>query len=88
MHLVFRACLAPQALTKVMAGQVTMFPAYVVAFYLYMATLEGKSLPESVEKLRGRFVQTYAVGTAFWPGERGSGCNGYAMIEKLFRVQD
>ena len=48
-------------------GQVTLFPVYLAAFFVYMGLLEGRSLQHSCERLSASFPATYATGTVFWP---------------------
>ena len=55
------------ALTKTTAGQLTLFPVYVGAFFTYMGVLEGLSWRQCKEKLRSAAPATLLNGTVFWP---------------------
>lgn len=55
------------AITKVMIGQLTLFPTYLASFTVYMGLLEGLSLQQCQEKLKRTFVDTYIAGSIFWP---------------------
>ncbi|EFJ47454.1 hypothetical protein VOLCADRAFT_92190 [Volvox carteri f. nagariensis] len=56
------------AAKKTAFGQVTIFPAYVAAFFTYIAILEpGGNLAAVGTKLRSSFLQTYVAGSVFWP---------------------
>lgn len=54
-------------LTKTVVGQVTLFPAFLCLFYLYMGALEGRSGPECIRKLKTAYVPSYVTGTLLWP---------------------
>lgn len=56
-----------QAFTKTLLGQATVFPVYVAAFFTYTGLLEGKRLPQAVEKVQNKFWPTYCAGSIFWP---------------------
>lgn len=60
------AVLTLQALLKTGVGQVTLFPAYLSAFYLYMGVLEGLSPAQAVQKLRQAFVPTCECARCCW----------------------
>lgn len=55
------------AFLKTAVGQVTLFPVYVAAFFTYMGVLEGKTLPQCVEKVQSSMLPTMVTGTIFWP---------------------
>ena len=48
-------------------GQVTVFPAYLAAFFTYSCLLEGSSLNEAIRHARAAFPSTYQAGWVFWP---------------------
>jgi len=52
-------------LKKSAAGNLTVFPVYLAAFYLYMGLLEGKRGHELLQKYSA-FVPSYTMGWAFW----------------------
>lgn len=56
-----------QAAIKTITGQLSVFPVYVVAFFTYIGLLEGKSLPQCVEKLHQSVPRTLVNGSIFWP---------------------
>lgn len=55
------------ACKKTAMGQMTMFPIYTVAFNMYTGVLEGRSVPQAVEKTRQNFLPTFVAGSVFWP---------------------
>ncbi|GIL42297.1 hypothetical protein Vafri_318 [Volvox africanus] len=56
------------AARKTAFGQVTIFPAYVAAFFTYITLLETRGDVAAVgTKLRNSFAQTYMAGSLFWP---------------------
>ncbi|GLI70563.1 hypothetical protein VaNZ11_015486 [Volvox africanus] len=56
------------AARKTAFGQVTIFPAYVAAFFTYITLLETRGDVAAVgTKLRNSFAQTYLAGSLFWP---------------------
>ncbi|KXZ47582.1 hypothetical protein GPECTOR_34g741 [Gonium pectorale] len=56
------------AAKKTAFGQVTIFPAYVAAFFAYVTLLEtGGDVGAVGDKLRSSFAKTYAAGSVFWP---------------------
>jgi hypothetical protein len=54
------------AITKSLAGQVTLFPAYTSLFLLYASLLEGRSLRGSWERLRERLPNLLVTGSVYW----------------------
>ena len=52
-------------LKKSAVGNLTVFPVYLAAFYLYMGLLEGKRGDELKQKFSA-FIPSYAIGWAFW----------------------
>ena len=54
-------------MVKTALGQVSVFPVYVAAFFTYTGLLEGKELPQVVEKMQDKFWPTYVAGSVFWP---------------------
>jgi len=55
------------AVTKTLAGQVLLFPAYIVGFYTYLGFLEGLKSNEIGDKLRATVPATFVTGSVFWP---------------------
>jgi hypothetical protein len=45
-------------LTKVAAGQVTLFPTYTAAFFTYMGLLEGSSAEQIQQRFSTAFIPT------------------------------
>lgn len=58
---------AVQAFKKTAIGQVTMFPAYTAAFYMYTGLLEGRTVIQAVDKTKEKFLPTFVAGSVFWP---------------------
>lgn len=58
---------AVQAFTKTVLGQATVFPLYITAFFTYAGILEGKKIPQAIEKMQDKFWRTYVAGSVFWP---------------------
>lgn len=56
-----------QAFRKMSLGQLTFFPVYLTAFYMYMGTLEGKTPSQSFKRFLEVIGPTYATGSIFWP---------------------
>jgi protein Mpv17 len=54
-------------MVKSAAGQLTLFPTYTCAFFMYMGSLEGRSLTGSWDKLVHAFPAAATTGTLFWP---------------------
>lgn len=55
------------AVVKSAVGQLTLFPTYTAAFFLYMGSLEGLALPAAAAKLAAAFPAAAATGTLYWP---------------------
>ena len=49
---------AAQAAVKACAGQFTIFPVYLGAFYCYMGLLEGLQPRQAVQKVQQAFLPT------------------------------
>jgi len=57
-----------QAVAKTAVGQVTLFPAYLAMFSVYMGVLEGKRTPTELgDKVQDFLWPTFKAGAAFWP---------------------
>ena len=56
-----------RAVLKSLLGQVTLFPAYVCAFPVYMGCLEGKRGDAIVAKSVNFIPTTLVTGSFFWP---------------------
>lgn len=56
-----------QALKKVVVGQVTLFPTYLAAFYMYMGALEGRPPQQWLDKIQASFAPSYITGSCYWP---------------------
>lgn len=50
-------------MVKSAVGQLTLFPAYTSAFFLYMGSLEGLALTASAAKLAAAFPTAALTGT-------------------------
>mmetsp|Transcript_4461 Transcript_4461/g.7440 ORF Transcript_4461/g.7440 Transcript_4461/m.7440 type:complete len:188 (+) Transcript_4461:188-751(+) len=55
------------ALKKTALGQVTLFPTYLTAFFMYMSALEGTGFEGGRKKIQDNFVAMYTSGSVFWP---------------------
>lgn len=54
------------AITKSLAGQLTLFPTYTPAFLLYSSLLEGSSLDQSIERVKQRLPVLLVTGSLYW----------------------
>mmetsp|Transcript_18058 Transcript_18058/g.45725 ORF Transcript_18058/g.45725 Transcript_18058/m.45725 type:complete len:208 (+) Transcript_18058:194-817(+) len=51
---------------KTLTGNLTIFPAYITAFYAYMGLLEGRRPGEVADKVRRSFWPSFSTGFLFW----------------------
>lgn len=54
------------SVVKALAGNLTIFPAYVAAFFTYMGVLEGRDPSGIGSKVQQSFTPTYKSGFSFW----------------------
>jgi len=56
-----------QAFAKTALGQATVFPLYIATFFTYTGLIEGKGMPQAVQKMQDKFWPTFVTGSVFWP---------------------
>eukprot|EP00878_Enallax_costatus_P000422 GHUV01000512.1.p1 GENE.GHUV01000512.1~~GHUV01000512.1.p1 ORF type:complete len:189 (+),score=54.40 GHUV01000512.1:193-759(+) len=55
------------AVTKSLAGQVTLFPTYTTLVLLYASLLEGQGLQHGLDKVKHKIPNLFATGSVYWP---------------------
>ncbi|CAH0556166.1 unnamed protein product [Brassicogethes aeneus] len=55
------------AVTKAVVEQMTYGPAALACFFFGMSLLEGKSINESCESVKAKFLPSYQVAICVWP---------------------